>query len=285
MVYSLRDGTNPPAATYALWHEGTDEAPVFLKAISDKASRSIIELCMIQVSVSLGMVCAGSGDVDVLRQLRVLRWRVEDVSYGTHMGLGMAMGFLFLGSGRMSLKRDDISIASLVISTCPRYPSRSQDNSTHLQPLRHLYALAVEERCLLCKDMVNGESQRIAVEVRLRSKEVELRETPCLLPELSSVECIVSQSDVYHTTTLPISASNAKPLVIYVRKRPTNSTSALEQRLNADLLELRSQPTDDGAYALLQKKWQRQIVTEWAMSPLFGGEKKNCLLEIALLFS
>lgn len=46
---------------------------------------------------------AGSGDLAVLRVCRFLRSRVHAstiVTYGSHMAIHMAVGFLFLGGGR-----------------------------------------------------------------------------------------------------------------------------------------------------------------------------------------
>ena len=42
---------------------------------------------------------SGTGDVDCLRLMRELRWKVEgEVTYGNHMALNMALGLLFLGN-------------------------------------------------------------------------------------------------------------------------------------------------------------------------------------------
>lgn len=51
-----------------------------------------MEVCVCLTALSLASVMAGSGDLECLRIIRELRWRVEDVTYGTHMALGMALG-------------------------------------------------------------------------------------------------------------------------------------------------------------------------------------------------
>ena len=44
---------------------------------------------------------AGSGNLQVLRIARSLRKRINsDISYGAHVAVHMAIGFLFLGGGR-----------------------------------------------------------------------------------------------------------------------------------------------------------------------------------------
>lgn len=46
-------------------------------------------------------VMAGSGNLQVLRIARSLRKRTNsDISYGAHVAVHMAIGFLFLGGGR-----------------------------------------------------------------------------------------------------------------------------------------------------------------------------------------
>lgn len=62
----------------------------------DKVLRSSVEMCLSAVALALAAVMAGSGDLDVLRTLRELRWKVDDVTYGTHMALSMAIGKAFL---------------------------------------------------------------------------------------------------------------------------------------------------------------------------------------------
>lgn len=50
-------------------------------------------------------VMSGSGDLQVLRLIRQLRVRVgrPEVTYGSHLATHMALGLLFLGSGRLVL--------------------------------------------------------------------------------------------------------------------------------------------------------------------------------------
>lgn len=48
----------------------------------------------------------------------------------------------------MSFGTDDAAIAALVISLFPRLPDTTTDQRSHLQPFRHLYALAARSRLL-----------------------------------------------------------------------------------------------------------------------------------------
>lgn len=48
---------------------------------------------------------AGSGNLDVLRIARELHKRhSSEITYGNHMAVHMAIGFLFLGAGRLVLQ-------------------------------------------------------------------------------------------------------------------------------------------------------------------------------------
>jgi hypothetical protein len=213
---SLRDGVSPPwdsvefAYPQEFWHQELESMKFLTKvqrqkhlksrmkrlllSAADKASRPILEMCLTLMSLSVSMICAGSGDLDVLRILRALLSKVEDVAFGTHMGLSMAVGFLFLQQGKASLKRDDVSIASLILATAPRYPVLTKDNQSHLQALRHLYVLAVEERCLQAIDVDTGSSTPLDVEVALHSGKTMILRIPTLLPELSSIKYVRSLS-------------------------------------------------------------------------------------------
>ena len=56
-----------------------------LSIILDRTIKPLVDMCISVVAVSLSVVMAGSGDIDCLRTLRELRWRVDDVTFGTHM--------------------------------------------------------------------------------------------------------------------------------------------------------------------------------------------------------
>ena len=102
------------------------------------------------------------------------------------------LGMLFLGGGRASLRRSDpVSTACLLISILPRYPNRTIDNQFHLQPLRHMYTLAVEKRALSTVDIDSDNSVSLIIEVYMKSGEVLYKVTPCLLPEMNDVKRVV----------------------------------------------------------------------------------------------
>lgn len=95
---------------------------------------------------------------------------------------------LFIAGGNASLKRDALSVASLLMAVCPRFPIRTSDNQFHLQALRHLYVLALETRVLNTVDVDSGVSVPLDVVVELTDGSQISSRAPCLLPELASVK-------------------------------------------------------------------------------------------------
>lgn len=197
-----------------------------------KTLRPLIESCIGSASLALSCVMAGTGDLCSLRILRSLRWKVDDVTYGTHMSLAMAIGILFLSGGSASLRRDPTSCACLLLATAPRFPIRTVDNQYHLQALRHLYVLAVETRALQIVDADQGSAVSVEIEVELVSGERLLRRAPCLLPELITVRAVhlsPTTTAMYYPASLVItpmisgdSPSESRiPHPLYVKKRPS----------------------------------------------------------------
>jgi anaphase-promoting complex subunit 1 len=127
----------------------------------------VLEQCLGCAALSLSMVMAGTGDIDVLRLLKVLRWRCdEDIQYGSHMAFSAAIGLLFLGGGTSTLGREPEDIAALLLAFYPRFPSSTSDNQYHLQALRNLYALATRRRDITAFDVDTNESVFVPIEVR-----------------------------------------------------------------------------------------------------------------------
>lgn len=183
----------------------------------NKALRPLVEACICTVSLSLACVMAGTGDLSCLRILRSLRWKVDDVTYGTHLALAMAIGLLFLSGGSASLRRDPRSCACLLLATAPRFPARTVDNQYHLQALRHLYVLAVEERALHVIDVDSGNAVSLDIDVELVCGRNLIKRAPCLLPELTSVRSIRLAEE--SSSSRPLSSSSApslsSPLSLY----------------------------------------------------------------------
>ena len=97
------------------------------------AGKNTIESCLVNAVVSLAMVMAGSGNLEVLRICRLLHSRVgaaysSHVTYGSHMAVHMALGLLFMGGGRCTLGNSDTAVAAMLCAFFPKWPTHSNDN-------------------------------------------------------------------------------------------------------------------------------------------------------------
>ena len=118
------------------------------------------------------------------------------------MALHMSIGLLFLGGGRASLSRSKESIAALLVAFFPRFPRSIEDNQYHLQPLRHIWVLAVVWRGLQTIDVETGKEVPVPLGIELcnhvdytasvsrsflsRPRFMRLM-APCLLPPLGDI--------------------------------------------------------------------------------------------------
>ncbi|KHJ85967.1 hypothetical protein OESDEN_14296, partial [Oesophagostomum dentatum] len=100
------------------------------------ANRSVVNLCADMVLTSMGILNVGRGEVDTIRFARYRRSHDYELSYWSHylwkyheeMSLHRAIAMLFLGEGRYGFKRDNLSIALLVISMYPIVAHHVADN-------------------------------------------------------------------------------------------------------------------------------------------------------------
>ncbi|KAH9812049.1 hypothetical protein DFH28DRAFT_1031872 [Melampsora americana] len=188
-------------------------------SVQGNLRRHCLRSCRNVITLGLGIVMAGTGELEVLRRLRIAHANITDsTSYGTHLATHFALGMLFLGGGRFTLSTSDTAIACLLCSVYPIFPSRSDDQIHHLQPLRHLWVLAVEPRCVIARD-VDRKGEMIYLPLKLKLREVgnspvELRNkvltAPTLVPELDKIRSVRVESPRYW------------PLVLDLEKNPTH---------------------------------------------------------------
>ena len=160
--------------------------------------------CLDIVALSAATVMAGSGDLIVLRRLRSLHGRTDkDTPFGSHMAAHMALGALFLGGGTMTFGTSNLAVASLCIAFYPLFPNDVLDNKVHLQALRHLWVLASESRCLVCKEKESGTLVGgVIASVHLKTGDTQLVRSPGLLPELSTIESVDVEGDGWWSVNL-----------------------------------------------------------------------------------
>ncbi|XP_041774338.1 anaphase-promoting complex subunit 1 [Anopheles merus] len=169
-------------------HKGSAEPPTSLARL---VGSQVIENCTMMLLLALSLVLAGTGSLRVLRPIRMLRSRIgfQHVTYGSHMAVHMALGFLFLGAGRFTLSRSPEAIAALVCAIFPKFPTYSNDNRYHLQAFRHLYVLAIEPRIFLPRSIDTGRLSLCRIRYAAVGREHQPVEqfAPCLLPELGTL--------------------------------------------------------------------------------------------------
>ena len=173
--------------------------------LADQAGRSTIEACLNVLVLSLALIMAGTGNVEVMRICRFLRSRTSQVNvvlYGSHLATHMALGLLFLGGCRYTISTAPFSIAVLVMALFPKFPIHSHDNRYHLQAFRHLYALAVEPRLIIPRDIDSGLVSIVHMKVlSLNSSQWKELRAPCFIPQLDSLQKVVVHDPRYWKIT------------------------------------------------------------------------------------
>ncbi|GLD95101.1 hypothetical protein PINS_up003726 [Pythium insidiosum] len=188
--------------------------------VAAATERATIERCLAVCAQALALVDAGTGDVDTLTLLRSinLRQRAEaELTYGNHMALSMAIGLLFLGGGRGTVSRSSDAIAMLIVALYPMAAMNTADNKYHLQAFRHLYALAVDSsRLVETVDTSTRENCSVTIKLAIRrehhdhinaSPSWETRQTPCLLPDLATIDRIVIQDPAFYPVEIVLDGS------------------------------------------------------------------------------
>eukprot|EP00966_Prymnesium_polylepis_P083069 1924008-Prymnesium_polylepis.1 len=141
--------------------------------------------------------------------------RRTQVTYGYHLAVGMAIGFLFLGGGRLTLGTSNAAIAALLAAIFPCFPMQPNDNRYHLQAFRHLYVLAVESRCVEALDVDTGEATLVPLTVTLKGGGATIQQvTPCQLPPLHSIEAIRTASPRYWGRELLVGSNDEHRLML-----------------------------------------------------------------------
>ncbi len=227
-----RAGTQDPASRLLLF--GYLKRLVQFRKLCADGDALVAEMCLMNVCVAASLVMAGSGDLELLMLFRTLAMRPgNEVNYGSHMAIGMAIGFLFLGGSTMTLSRTNEAVAALVTSLFPMFPTQTSDNTFHLQALRHLYVLAVKPSCLIAVDA----EKLTPVNATARFDHSEsVHFSPCLLPE--SVVSVSVTSDGYIPVTVDCSRHRL-PLKVFLQPRtgksfPTFSVGKWLQETSAE---------------------------------------------------
>lgn len=175
------------------------------------------------LALSVSIVMAGSGDLETLRYLRIMYHDAQSKSFGSYMAINMALGFLFLGDGQYAFGNSNFAIACLVISIYPIFPSQENENDIHLQALRHLWALSIEPRCLVVRDVVTQKPLKVAVQLQMNSGVSKHMTSPCLLPNIEEISGIETLASDYFKVAVRLDGRFRdlfrKSMTIYVYKK------------------------------------------------------------------
>ena len=198
-----------------------------------KLTRNTVHNCQDLIALACATVMAGTGDIEVMRRLRLLHGRINaDTSYGSHLAAHMALGALFVGGGSFTFGTSDIAIASLIVAFYPLFPADVIDNKAHLQALRHLWVLAIEPRCIIVRDFDTHRPIQLPLTMTLRDGSMREIKAPCLLPELESIAKVETTSEEYWPATLDFENNQShlehfrRHQTLHVRRRPAHETHA-----------------------------------------------------------
>jgi anaphase-promoting complex subunit 1 len=186
---------------------------------SQKLFHTIARMCTNTIISSLSLVMAGSGNKKLFSMLKTIQAQSgPDISYGSHMCVNMSIGLLFLSKGMGSLGTSDKAIAALFCSFFPLYPLCSSDNRSHLQALRHLWVLAFEDRCLITRDVDNGDAVCVPVQIVLHDDTILNEFSPFNIPDKSQIKSIQIKGPRYWDIVLPIHSINNENTIWVQRK-------------------------------------------------------------------
>lgn len=188
-------------------------------------------------------VMAGTGDLNIFRRLRRIYARLSDTisnPAGLQLNNQMAMGILFLGGGQFTFGNGPLALAGLLISFYPLLPEKMSENRFYLQPLRHFWSLAAENRCLVVRDAETRVplSSPVLITTESGSRVVE---TPALVPEMGAASSIQPVSDDFilmkpssfgqKSTSESKNEHCKSDFTLWVMKKPLNDNISLETNI------------------------------------------------------
>ena len=241
--------------------------------------RYTLESCLHSCLFALCLVMAGTGDLDTLRLLLSTRQRVEERSaFSREQSWAMCLGLLFLGGGEWSVKCGKAAIGPLLLSLFPTFPSGGvwNDNRLYLQPLRHMYALSAECRAMKAIDVDGGGECYCQLEVNMKEDGRLLRLiTPCLLPEVSGIECVRLVDERYWPITVSFasSANTAKGTIasdVFILPARTCSPYLLHvKRHSSRILRSLDVPSFIGTLDRIETQRQQHLNTSAVYQPAY----------------
>lgn len=201
-----------------------------MQNFDDKIRRATVRDGLSLISLSLAMVMAGTGEINCLRRFRFAHgmFHAMQVRYGAYMATHMALGLLFLGGGRFTLGNSNACVACMVAAFFPHFPPMSGDNRAYLPALRHLWALAVEPRCLIARDVDTLEVVYLPMKIRVKDDQGQSSAqliSPSLIPGIDRLLTIKIDTPRYWPFVFEVNSSKAHQesllhaQTLYVKRR------------------------------------------------------------------
>jgi hypothetical protein len=254
--------------------------------------RITIETCRAALVLTLSVVMSGSGDAECVKLIRCVSERMDEATHhGVRLAVNMATGFLFLGVGRQSFKRDPFSMACLLISVIPRYSSSVSDQRMYLQALRHLYVLACEESTTSTVDIgtlaetkqderhyINGTGEYVQRKLGVLPKDIDP------LGTLNSDRAYVSEygepsrCEVRRLIGIPLSEDNCQEPLSWFKHCSLPPTSRIDWRLTPAELAAVSFPSESVQARLNEMRQSRDALVNVEPIQLSLAEKYCHLL-------
>lgn len=183
------------------------------------ATQVLLGLC-------LAVVMAGSGDLATMRRLRAMyHCTTSHMHYGIYLGTNLALGFLFLGGGQYAIGSLPLAIAALVTSLYPVFLLLPDEASIYLEALRYFWALSIEPRCLVVRDVTSHKPLKVPVKITTVDGEVRRVVLPCLFPDFSRIHSLTTELADYFGVEVDFSLQLAyldrfkQTKTLYVLKR------------------------------------------------------------------
>uniref|UniRef100_A0A1I7WVU8 Anaphase-promoting complex subunit 1 n=1 Tax=Heterorhabditis bacteriophora TaxID=37862 RepID=A0A1I7WVU8_HETBA len=124
--------------------------------VCEYAGLNVSSLCSDMLLISMALVMTSYGDMSTIQMARLFRMKEQMASWvrsprkhHEQCEAHRALALMFLGKGRYAFKRDNLSIALLIISFYPIINHNVADNRLYHQPLRFMWVRAVEPRLLV----------------------------------------------------------------------------------------------------------------------------------------
>lgn len=198
-------------------------------AFDSRIRRASVREALNQISLSLSMVMAGTGELSCFRRFRYAFGMYQHgCRYGVHIATHAAIGVLFMGGGRYTFGTSDAAVANMIAAFYPRFHNSSSDNKTYLQALRHLWVLALEPRCLIARDVDTGDVVYLPVKITMKDGSTTGTTqliSPTLIPDIEKLLAIRVDTPRYWPFYLDFGESTfqkrllLRSQMLYVKRR------------------------------------------------------------------